>query len=422
MSDHTEDLSFVGEINVIKADLIASNGKRIDIFHMIADMTLYEDLFSNTMSGYLLIEDSIDMINTLPLIGQEQVEIELQTPTLTTKIKKIFYVYKLQHRSAKKRSQTYMLNLCSRELIYSSNSKVSKAFSGSISDSVISIFRDIRYLASESDLYIEKTKNSYSFIAPYWSPIETINWLTAKSLNENDVANYLFFESNQSFEFVSVDTLIKSEPKRDYVYSDVDANTTYGMRGSKELKYEIVESIDNAVTFDYLRNLNAGMYASKLFTYDLTTKNINIAQYDYIDDFDKSNHLEKEPLKTKELFRERLASLYFIQKNNYQTGAYKNQGYKDFFLQRNSLLEQLSAFKMTIKVSGRTDVKVGHTINFKISEMRQVLVDDIDMDGLSDYFSGKYLISAIRHQIISGKHTMYLEIVSDSFIKTLIKQ
>lgn len=423
MSEETENLSYLGQTTVNRVDLISFDNKRINIAGMFSEISIYEDLFSNTMSGHILIEDSLDLINSVPLIGQEQIIIELQTPTLLEKIVKSFYIYKLQYRTSTKRSQTYMLNFCSKELIFSTNSKVSQAFSGNITDNVVKIFKDERYLASKRDLLIDKTKNSYKFIAPYWTPIETINWLAGKSINERGVPNYLFYETNKSFEFVSVDTLVQSNPERDYVYSDVDANTAYGSSNvsNMEEKYNIVESISTATTFDYLRNLNAGMYSSRLVTYDMTTKTINSNTFDYIKDFDKSAHLESNPLKTDDLIRKKIASLYFIEKNNYQSGQLIKQGYSDFFLQRNSLIEQLSAFKISIKVPGRTDMKVGMTVNFRMSGIRQITRDEIEEATSSDYYSGKYLITAIRHQINNGAHTMHMEIVSDSFIKPLIK-
>jgi hypothetical protein len=422
MSDFSNQISVPGEIAVRHAKIISTTGKIIDITSMIAEISLYEDLFSNTMSGYILLEDSLDLITTLPLIGEEQFELTIQTPTLLKSISKVFYIYKLQQRVTKKRSQTYMLNFCSKELIFSANSKVSKAFSGNIASTVESIFRDPRYIASDSKLFVDKTKNSYTFVAPFWSPLETINWLAGKSINERGVPNYLFYETNQSFEFVSVDTLIQAGEEREYIYSDVDSNTVFGVNGSKDDKYKIVESIDTAVTFDYLRNLNAGMYSSRLYTMDMTTRSISTNSFDYIDNFNKSSHLEKYPLRTNELVRKKLASLYFIEKNNYQTGALKAQGYSDFFLQRNSLLEQLSAFKICIKVYGRTDMKVGNVIKFTINEARQILVDEIDTSGRNDYLSGRYLVTAIRHQIINGRHSMYMEIVADSFVKQLLSK
>lgn len=421
MSDLTEQITFPGEVVVERATIINHAGVALDITAMIAEVSIYEDIFSTTMSGHILVEDANDLINTLPLLGQELFSLRIKTPTLSTFVDKVFYVYKLQARKSKKRVQTYMLNFCSQELINSSNSKVSKSFSGNITDNVDLIFRDTRYLASKSTLYLDRTKNSYSFIAPYWTPLETINWMTTKSINEKGVPNYLFFETNQSFEYVSVDTLMNGPVKRNYVYSDVNSQTVVGADGDLESRYSIVESIETENTFDYLRNLNSGMLSSRLSTIDLTTKNINTTTFDYIEDFSKSTHLEKYPLKTNTILRRKIASLYFLEKNNYQTGNFQKQGYKDFFLQRNSLLEQLSAFKLTIKVPGRTDMKAGMVVDFRMPEMRQLLLDEIDTSGMSDYYGGKYLITAIKHQIISGRHSMLMEIVSDSFVKPLIQ-
>jgi len=123
-----EEISFLGEVEVKNINLISSRKKRIDLKGIVGELSLYEDIFSNTMSGHVLVEDGQDLINTLPMTGEELIEIELVTPTLTSTIKKLFYVYKLQARKTKKRSQTYMLNFCSLELIQSSMSKVSKAF------------------------------------------------------------------------------------------------------------------------------------------------------------------------------------------------------------------------------------------------------------------------------------------------------
>lgn len=418
MADYTEHLTSVGQVNVKVAQIITGEGRVFDITAIAGDITLYEDLFSNTMSGYILIQDAVDMINNLPLLGEEQFKIELNTPTLQDTISKTFYIYKLHQRMVSGRSQIYKLEFCSKELIYSMNSKVSKFFAGDISDNVVSIFQDSKYLASESKIYIDKTNNEYDFIATYWSPLETINWLAARALNEDNVPNYLFYETNQSFEFVSIDTLLKAEPIREYIYSDADRNTVFGALGDKEGKYSIVESVENEVTFDYLRNVAAGMYASKLYTYDMTSKTIFGNTFDYIDDFGKSTHLGDIPRKSENLPRKRLASLHFIPKNNYRTSEFKPQGYEEFFLQRNSLLEQMSAFKQVIKVPGRTDIKVGNVIKFTTLEIRKILAEELDTDAaISEYFSGKYLITAIRHQIVNGDHFMYMEIVSDAFSK-----
>ena len=416
MSDVSNILDFPGQINTIRAEIVTHSNNSVDISAMIIDLTLYEDIFSNTMSGYVFIEDSLDLISSLPLVGQEIFLLELQTPTFREKIDKKFYVYKLSSRSTKKRSQSYMLHFCSLELIVSINSKVSKAFAGNITDIVTDIFNNDRLLASKEILKIDKTSNSINFISPYWTPLQSINWLAEKSINERGVSNYLFYETNKTFEFSSIDTLMRSGNVMNYIFADVDSKTAAPNDFLKQ--YEIVESIDTDVVFDYMRNTSAGMYGSTLYTYDITTKTIAKTTYDYFNSFDKSTHLEPYPLRTPELARKSIASVHHIAKNNYRTGSNKPLRYGDFFLQRNSLIEQITAFKFNIRVFGRTDIKVGDVVSFTISDKRQITKSDIE-EAKSDYFSGRYLIAAIRHQISYGKHFMNMEIVSDSFIKEL---
>lgn len=416
------EIAFLGEVKVNVANLISSSNTKVDILALIGEISIYEDIFSNTLSGHVFIEDSNDLLSTLPMTGEEYLELDIQTPTLDQKFSKIFYIYKLQNRTSKKRVQTYILNFCSQELIFSSNTKISRAYSGKISSIVDQIWNDRRYMQSNGKFFIEPTSNSYSVVVPYWNTFESINWLANKSMNKNGVPNYLFYESNQAFSFVSVETLMQSEPEREYVFTDSDANTVYGVNGLMDDKYKVVESINTAVSFDYLRNLSAGMYASKLYTMDLTTKNISTNTYDYIRDWDKAKHLNEHPMKTAKLSRRKLANIFFMEKNNYLHGSTKvDQGYSKFFLQRNSLLEQLSSFKISIKVHGRTDIKVGNTIKLVIPELRVILKDEIESSAAqSDYYSGKYLVTAIRHQIINNKHTMHMEIVSDSFVKKVL--
>lgn len=418
MADITDTIMFPGEVNVLQADLISSSGKAYDITGLIMDLSLYEDIFSNTMSGYIVIEDAVDLINMLPMTGQEIFTVILGTPSLGTKIKKSFYVYKLQNRTTKKRIQLYTLSFCSLELINSVNSKVSKVFpKGSITGHVSSIFSDDKYLASASTLKTEVTVNPLEFIAPFWSPLETINWLSGKAMNGAGASNFLFYETNQSFEFYTIDKLLGGPTVREYTYSDIDANTVYGATGDVDSKSKIIQFMNTPVIFDYLRNTAAGMHASTLYTLDLTTKDINKSNTDYIDDFGKTTHTEKTPLRSANVIRKKVASMHFIHKNDYLTGKNSPIEYSKFFSQRNSLLEQMAGFRFTIKVFGRTDIKVGDVVKITLNDFRQITKEEIDSEGRNDYFNGRKLITAIRHQITNGRHKMEMELVADSFMK-----
>ena len=418
MAEIKTSITTPGEINIRRFDLRSNNGKILDLSAIVYDMTLYEDIFSNTMSGYLLIQDSLDLINTLPIIGEEILYIDIQTPSLVQSIIKEFYVYKLSELVQNKRSSTYLLHFCSLELISSTNSKISKSFKGNITKTIQEIFTNKVYgLGSEKKIDFDATANDYSFVAPYWSPMQTINWLTTKSLNKRGISNFLFYENNKEYKYTSIDSLLSAPIARDYVLSDVNSTTAIG--GDIEKRYSFVELVEMPVTFDYMRNLSAGMYGGILYTYDLTTKKIKKTKYDYLKDFSKGNHTNNSPLKSKNFYKNLKASIHFAGQNDYLNGSFKSQRIHDTMLQRNSLMEQIRAFKFNIKVFGRTDIKIGQTINYTSPKGREIASDDIKTNAESEYFTGKYLITAIRHRIIAGKHSMEMEIISDSFVKEI---
>lgn len=416
-----DTLNFPGQINILRCDLISHSGRSVDISGILGEMSLYEDMFSNTMSGHVFLEDALDLVNTLPIVGQEMLLVELQTPSFKKIIKKRFYIYKLEHRILNARSSQYMLQFCSIELINSANSKVSRAFSGKIHDTIKQLFcqaphGDDRYIASQEQLYYEPTRNSLEFIAPYWTPLQTINWLCEKALNERGAANYLFYETNQGFEFYSLDNLLHNGAVAKYSYGDVGSRTV-SPDEDFEKTFGIVESVETDVGFDYLRSLSSGMYGSVLYTFDTTSKTMSRTIYDYLKDFNENFHAEAYPLNAEDLYYKKQASMYHLLKNNHVHGNNQPITYSSFYQRRNSLLAQLQAFRFNINVFGRTDIRVGDIVEFEMMSKKEIGSEEIDdtKKSMARDFSGRCIITAIRHSITQGVHKMNMEISSESF-------
>jgi hypothetical protein len=79
----------------------------------------------------------------------------------------------------------------------------------------------------------------------------------------------------------------------------------------------------------------------------------------------------------------------------------------------------LSNLKIEIEVPGRTDVEVGRLVNFLYPKNIDKNATDLAEDTLDPYMSGIYMITAIRHEFVLNKHTMYMELVKDSFKREL---
>ena len=85
-----EVINYPGEVYVETIELVTSTGRSVDLSSLFRDISLFEDMFSTSMSGYVLIEDALNLIEELPIVGEEYLNISLRTPTLKREIKKSF--------------------------------------------------------------------------------------------------------------------------------------------------------------------------------------------------------------------------------------------------------------------------------------------------------------------------------------------
>ena len=90
----------------------------IEISDFVGELNIYEDMFNNTISGNIIIEDMFNMIGKFPIVGHEDVTILLDTPDSDDEMELIFQVYKLSDYSRSAgRISSYTLNLISKEYI-----------------------------------------------------------------------------------------------------------------------------------------------------------------------------------------------------------------------------------------------------------------------------------------------------------------
>ena len=75
-----EKLEYAGDYLIEKLELVTSAGVVVDLRSLYLGLTLYEDLFSLTVTGTLTIHDSTNLTSLGPIIGQEYLHIKIRTP------------------------------------------------------------------------------------------------------------------------------------------------------------------------------------------------------------------------------------------------------------------------------------------------------------------------------------------------------
>lgn len=430
-----------GDIRFEECKLINNAGVEIDIRAYIGELNIFEDMFKNGVYGNILMIDASNLAQNFPIIGDELIRFKLKTPGLPQEIYRTFKVYSVTDRMMVRdtNTQSYILHFVSPEVFIDLLSPVYATFEGKISDVVATIWR--QYLQTtrnggddETPLIINSpTENVVKFTSPGWSPMHCLNWLAGKAIATGFKSpNYLFYESNKSFYFTSLekhiaDTVASKNIYQEYRY--VANNLTADPTSAPYVKdinteYQKVEDMQLVDSFNNFKNVQNGYYANRLVTMNIFTKTYEVFDYDHVANYDDYKHLENiggntniAPFTT-DVLRGPTSYIQFAPKHKFLYDNFKDNVsdiVENVLTRRVSAVNELTNFKMIITVPGRVDAEVGSIVKFVYPDTNTRDGSDASMVKEDNYYSGYYLITAIRHKITLMKHMMIIEMVKDSY-------
>jgi hypothetical protein len=427
-----EIISFAGDITVEKINIQSQDGTTYSITNQLVSIQIFEDLFSSFISGILTIKDSLDFVNSLPMIGQELLDISIYTPTLKDKgghIKGQFYITVFKNREyLAERNVLYELSFISKEAIVDANVKLSKSYIGTASDIAKKVLTDkLVKFDTVKKLNIEPSKNNLSYISNYWSPTRNMQYLCEHAINKEGSPSYVFFENRDGFNFGSLETLsISPTITQEFKYDNsTQIVTPYGtsVRDIQE-DYRRITFFALKKGFNLYRRISSGMFASVVFSADITTKRYNAKIFNYPETFDPNKRLNPYPLFRKE---DKEFPLYYTAKvinEPRQFDNFTNQGDPSafqFVQRRVSEVLQIDDVSIEINVPGRTDYTVGQVVRITTFQVEPITKSESNKSQLDIIFSGKYVITSINHFITRESHQCSLELIKDSYISSFTK-
>lgn len=356
MSDTIQTKS-AGTPSIEILTLTTAIGDKIDITHLMVTLEIFEDMFSPTLTGNIIVRDTLGLFDKLPISGNEKLTVKFWSYNYDPSndplnfIHRTFDVIKItDYQQTKDYMKSYKLHFVSPELTKNHNLVISKSFQqSSISNVVASLmtgsfdgdnpnglgfptdkqldlpinFKRSPYLFSSDieceyqkldaddsvELFVEKTKYTEPYITvPYMKPFDIINMLASKSLRQSmgrygtastgEVANFLFFENKRGYQFTTIDSLMECkefETKREttFVYGNAAQNKTNIEKG-RVVDVQRIENLEIQHSYDILKNINAGMYSSRLYAYDMLTGNITQNDYDYLKEYYNTEALNRD--------------------------------------------------------------------------------------------------------------------------------
>ncbi len=226
---------------------IESNDQKrtVDIKTGAITVEYFEDIFSPTITARIKVvndgnsiappENDSDGIaqsiyNGLPLRGGERVCLKIASNTekgkpldFSKNPNDYFYVSSITDVISESQRESFTLHLVSREAITNETVRVGKKYptSSTIDVSVKSILKD--YLKTDKIGTIDKASNKYGFIGNLRKPFTVLVWLASKAVPASSgdaTAGFVFYQTQEGFQFRSIDDLISQKEKVEYIYSD----------------------------------------------------------------------------------------------------------------------------------------------------------------------------------------------------------
>ena len=420
-----EVITFAGDVSIRKAEIVSQNGTYHNIIPQILNVQIFEDMFSPFITGSIIVRESLDFANLFPLVGEEIVNLEIATPSLNKRLKGQFFIYKMSDRDTLgDKSVVYQLHIISRESVIDLNKKISRPFSGKVSEIATQILNEPTVgLETDKSVIVEPTANSTKYISNFWSPVQNLNYLCSTALNRNKSPTYLFFENREGLNFISLDTMYTPEILQTFVNDKYARDNQRGGGGSiKNIDedFKRIQQIRIPQTFDYMDRISSGMQASNLILYDFTKKQYSVKTFDMLKGYDENKHMNFYPVISNNQTRRADSTILRSFRYYANFSGYGDVTNNNSIQKRISLLKQAESFKVEIVVPGRWDYTVGKKVNLQLTRIEPLAKEDIDTK--DKLYSGTYLIAAINHYVSKEKHECNIELIRESLNLNLNKK
>ena len=255
---------FAGDFNITKMKLTSANldietGKGVSFLDLTTsvwhELNFYEDIYSPIVSGDITLTDTVGLIESFPIIGEEILDVSFSTagaslppttgpgttstPSASEAPKQVinrFRVYKVDPPvQVTDNSRTIKLYFVTDNQFTNLLSKVRKIYptkqnilnttqsvtdkSYTLADMARDIFYDffigkkkpLRQPATRKPFLVEPTRYKSEIVIPNWNPFKAISFLASKAVSANPEtkgANFVFYQTLQGFRFVSIETLM----------------------------------------------------------------------------------------------------------------------------------------------------------------------------------------------------------------------
>ena len=243
------------------------------------NLNYYESLLSPNITANLVFEDtgnamkykkkydrqerSGSIYNALPITGGEELSFKI-----SGKLGKLdftnnpLYVNGSVNLDQESQRESVILDIVSKGAISNQESTVFQKYTGKISDNAKTLVS--QFLGT--DVEVDSTANSYSFVGNSSSVFDVLCSLASKSMPDKGNPGFFFYETREGFKFKSIDDLISQGPIATYYKSGASkANLDNDDNDFKIISFSVVKNQS------LINSLKSGIYENRTIFFNPKT-------------------------------------------------------------------------------------------------------------------------------------------------------
>ncbi|UJD04872.1 tail completion protein [Klebsiella phage PWKp5] len=399
-----------------------------DLTSLFQEFNIYQDLgleenVSPSLTANVLIKEGWDILDTMPILGGEEVVISFKSPAATDytalsfRVSRVGRVADESNSSAKK---AFWLHLVTTDAYKDSMLRKSVGLQGSYSDMAAKIFEML-----ESRTKFEDIDPTYGiqerFATPLWPVLKSIDYMARRSYDEIFMP-FVFYEDFTGYHFKSLTTLFNqgnqtmtAEEKQEaalekkFFRDPQDAPLLQNNNFNSERFMRTIIKAEKKLARDQFMANYHDVLAVDERVYDFRTKTVTPTSRVYTEWFADTAHLDPYPLFSDEFNRENVRYL-----------EAQPDGAEQVDYAKRVIKFSLASTVMRLLLVGDNRLNVGQV--YYIEDLSNRPKQNENLAELSKLSSGHYIITKIRHKIsrLTNDYQCVAEIAKDSMIEKVL--
>ena len=134
------EIKYAGEYIVEECTLCTVGGLELNLIDKLATVTIFEDIFSNSITGNISFVDTDNLTANASIVGQEKLRLVLVTPNASDNSERTMavnftdnplHIYKVGSSvNINDRTKTFSLSFTTMEMVRNNRIRVSQSFKG----------------------------------------------------------------------------------------------------------------------------------------------------------------------------------------------------------------------------------------------------------------------------------------------------